>query len=58
MPLIIIISVVYYQKGLVLLNAKVILTVLNDQNRACYEGGGQPIFFVVCSFVVATTGTA
>ena len=43
MPLIIIISVAYCQKGLILLNAKVILTLLNDQNQAFYEGE-MPLF--------------
>jgi hypothetical protein len=42
--LIIIISVVYHQKGLVLLNAKVILTLLDNQNQAFYEGEKLPLF--------------
>jgi len=44
MPLIIIISVMYQQKGLFLLNAKVFLTLHHDQNWAFYEGEKLPLF--------------
>jgi hypothetical protein len=49
--LIIIISVVYHQKGLVLLNAKVILTLLDNQNQAFYEGEKLPLFTPISPYI-------